>query len=140
MSAPNAPLAPRRAIAAYCAWCSRGAKAVRLCPAADCALHAFRLGRRGPGQDRGPLPTIRLRCMACSESAAEVRQCQDAGCPLHPYRMGKNPARAGLGPASGPTAARNPDSTAVLARETSGTAQDTPQGQNAPQKAGVTKP
>jgi len=95
---------PLRAIRAHCLWCCREQpKEVRLCPAQDCPLWPFRLGR-GTGR-KGLLRAIRKRCLDCwGGSRARIRDCgfgpggsdvgtiaSSAECALWRYRFGKRP-------------------------------------------------
>lgn len=91
-------LSPLKAVRRHCLWCCCDqALEVRLCPAADCPLHPYRL-RKGP--DVKPkltvLKSIRTRCIDCGGgSLGSVRECWNTECVLFHYRMGKNPNMKG---------------------------------------------
>jgi hypothetical protein len=59
-------LTPMRAIRKKCLWCCDGsALEVRLCPAVNCSLHGYRLGKRPEQAQRTPGQAIKARCRDC---------------------------------------------------------------------------
>ncbi len=100
----NKRLSPLRAIRAKCLYCCLDQpQEVRLCPARQCAHHAFRFGKRPAevplhdGKPITPLKAIRARCIdCCGGSLKDVRECDHENCATYPYRMGTNPARKGV--------------------------------------------
>ncbi len=87
---------PRRAIRQHCVDCCLGsAPEVSLCVSKGCRLFAYRTGKRGEGQTRGPLKVIREYCLTCGEpgSIVGVRNCPIETCALHEYRFGHDPKR-----------------------------------------------
>lgn len=83
---------PLRSLRDYCLWCCNGTNAeIRECPAEDCSLWLFRMGRGSKGKG-GTLKPIRAKCLDCSTySPAEVTACAFRDCSLWHYRAGKNP-------------------------------------------------
>lgn len=83
---------PLRSLRDYCLWCCNGNDAeIRGCPATDCSLWVFRMGRGSRGKG-GTLKPIRAKCLDCSTySPAEVTACGFRECSLWHYRAGKNP-------------------------------------------------
>jgi hypothetical protein len=98
MAISNAVMPPLKVIRAYCLDCCCGdTREVQRCPATDCPIHIYRLGRK-LGKGISTIKSIRLRCINCSGySIKDVEDCWNTGCPLYPYRMGRNPNRTGIG-------------------------------------------
>lgn len=116
---------PRKAIRAYCSWCSKGQLyEIKQCHATECSFHLFRSGKREPEQIPA-LKGIRNRCIQCAETLPEIKDCNDQNCPLHPYRMGHNPKRTGIGSVKAFAAKINPTQTPCPAHEIVQTTQDT---------------
>lgn len=93
---PN--MTPMRSIRHKCLWCcADSAKEVRLCPAVDCQLWEYRLGKRPEHAQRTPGQAIKAKCRdCCGETWADVQKCPglklaDGPCTLHPFRAGANP-------------------------------------------------
>lgn len=66
-------LTPLRAIRERCLWCCLNSRLeVSLCPAKDCPLWPFRLGRGTKGQGLSPTRAIQRYCLICA-GGADIR-------------------------------------------------------------------
>jgi len=86
---------PLKSVRRYCVkeCCLNQPNEVLKCPAKDCVLWKFRLGK-----GRIKVKDIRSRCKDCNEGTAfAIKNCEFPDCPLFRYRLGTNPARAGQG-------------------------------------------
>jgi len=99
-------LTPLKSVRKYCLWCCcNNESEVKQCPATNCALHKFRLGKGNIS-----VKDIRAKCIDCSGGELNrVKDCpfskaltpeqskkpdSNSGnypCSLYPYRMGHNP-------------------------------------------------
>lgn len=93
---------PVQAMRQNCLQCSEYRKDVANCPATDCPLYEYRMGR-GPKEGtprRTPLKAIRAYCKYCTlDNGKYIAFCPCDGlnstrCHLWPYRFGKRPASA----------------------------------------------
>jgi len=81
---------------------AENAKQVNECHLENCALWAYRFGKKTNSNNGKrlltPIKSIKAYCLECSNfNKAEVRDCKIPDCVLYPFRMGKNPNRAGIG-------------------------------------------
>lgn len=92
---------PRRAIRAYCLYCTcNKSEEVTTCDADGanpyfeaCEFHRYRFGK-----GRASVKVIRKFCLQCMGGSSDmVKECDVDDCLVFPFRFGKNPNRIGKG-------------------------------------------
>ena len=88
-------LSPMKAIRAECLSCCKGSfREVELCPAKNCPLQLYRMGKMRAIKNARPLRAIRKKCLDCmGQERKMVENCpfnsvKNPQCTLYPYRFG----------------------------------------------------